>query len=89
MSNLRFLAQVDLDELSKTSDIIKDYLYLLKLIQQEASHLLSEKEEVLYSKLRELASSSWGQLQSITTANLPVMYRGKEITLSEVRNLGL
>lgn len=83
----RFLAQVDLDELSKTSDIIKDYLYLLKLIQQEASHLLSEKEEVLYSKLRELASSSWGQLQSITTANLPVMYRGKEITLSEVRNL--
>ena len=83
----RFLTSVDLDELAKKSSIIKDYLYLLKLIQSDAKHLLSEKEEVLYAKLRELASASWGQLQSITTANLPVHYRDKEITLSEVRNL--
>ncbi len=83
----RYLTTVDLDKLASDSKIISDYLYLLKLVQSYAKHLLSEKEEVLYAKLRELASSSWGQLQSITTANLPVIYRGKEITLSEVRNL--
>lgn len=83
----RYLATVNLDQLAQQSTLIKDYLYLLQMIQEEAIHLLSEKEELLYAKLRELASSSWGQLQSITTANLPVHYRDQEITLSEVRNL--
>ena len=83
----RYLTTLDLDALAKKSEIIKDYLYLLKLIQSDAKHLLSEKEEMLYAKLRELGSSAWGQLQSITTANLPVKYRDQEITLSEVRNL--
>jgi pepF/M3 family oligoendopeptidase len=83
----RFLTTLHLDELATKSEIIYDYLYLLKLDQEDAKHLLSEKEEILYAKLRELSSASWGQLQSITTANLPVNYRGKEITLSEVRNL--
>ena len=83
----RYLTTLDLDALAKESEIINDYLYLLKLTQSDAKHLLSEKEEILYAKLRELGSSSWGQLQSITTANLPVKYRDQEITLSEVRNL--
>jgi len=83
----RYLTTIDLKKLAKESDLISTYLYQLELIQQDAKHLLSEKEELLYAKLRELASSSWGQLQSITTANLPVKYRDKEITLSEVRNL--
>jgi len=83
----RYLTTVDLDKLALKSPIIKKYLFNLKKEQKEASHLLSEKEEVLYAKLRELASGSWGMLQSLTTANLPVSYRDKEITLSEVRNL--
>lgn len=83
----RFLATLDLDELSKHSKKIRQYLYILKKEQEDAKHLLTEKEEVLYSKMRELASGSWGRLQGITTANLPVQFRDKEITLSEVRNL--
>ena len=83
----RFLETVDLDDLASKSSLIHHYLYQLKLTQEEGTHLLSEKEELLYAKLRELSSQSWGQLQGITTANLPVHYRDKEITLSEVRNL--
>lgn len=83
----RYLADLDLEELSKESELIQKYRFNLELEQKEAKHLLSEKEEVLYAKLRELASSSWGQLQSLTTAQVPVLYRGQEITLSEVRNL--
>lgn len=83
----RYLATLNLEDLASKSTLIHTYFYQLTLIQNDAKHLLSEKEEVLYGKLRELASSSWGQLQSLTTANLNVSYRGEDITLSEVRNL--
>ncbi len=83
----RYLSTLNLDDLAKHAHQIKQYLYLLKREQEDASHLLSENEEVLYSKLRELSSGSWGRLQGITTANLPVHFKEKEITLSEVRNL--
>ncbi|BCR36075.1 M3 family oligoendopeptidase [Mariniplasma anaerobium] len=83
----RYLTSVDLDKLAEHSKAIRTYLYVLKREQDDAKHLLSEKEEVLYAKMREFASSSWGQLHSLTTANLPVDYDEKEITLSEVRNL--
>jgi pepF/M3 family oligoendopeptidase len=83
----RYLTTVDLVKLSKKSPLIKQYKFLLELEQKEAKHLLTEKEEILYAKMRELASGSWGRLQGLTTANLPVLFRGKEITLSEVRNL--
>jgi len=83
----RYLTTVDLVKLSKKSPLIKQYKFLLELEQKEAKHLLTEKEEILYAKMRELASGSWGRLQGLTTANLPVLFRGKEITLSEIRNL--
>jgi pepF/M3 family oligoendopeptidase len=83
----RYLASVDLNKVKEHSSLIRKYLYLLKKDQEDATHLLSEKEEVLYSKMREFASSGWSQLHSITTANLPVDFEGKEITLSEIRNL--
>ncbi|MFA7055656.1 MAG: hypothetical protein WC134_03915, partial [Acholeplasmataceae bacterium] len=61
----RYLKTVDLEELAKKSKLINHYLFNLKKEQEEAIHLLSEKEEILYSKLSELGSSSWGQLQSV------------------------
>ncbi len=83
----RYLASVDLDKVKEHSHIIRQYLYQLKKDQEDAKHMLSEKEEVLYAKMREFASSGWSQLHSITTANLGVDYEGKEITLSEIRNM--
>jgi pepF/M3 family oligoendopeptidase len=83
----RYLATIDLDALAKKSNGIATYLYILKREQKEARHLLSEKEEVLYAKMRELASGSWSNLQGLLTANLNVHYRDKVMTLSEVRNL--
>lgn len=83
----RYLEKLDLSLMTQKSELIKKYQFNLELEQKEAKHLLSEKEEILYAKLRELASGSWGQLQSLTTANVPIHYRDQEITLSEVRNL--
>jgi pepF/M3 family oligoendopeptidase len=83
----RYLETLDLDKLAEESQLIKQYIYNLKRIQEDAKHLLSESEEVMYAKLRELSSSAWGQLQGLMTANLDVDYRDQKITLSEVRNL--
>ncbi|MDO9629848.1 MAG: M3 family oligoendopeptidase [Acholeplasmataceae bacterium] len=83
----RYLTTVDLNALAEKSPLIKKYLFNLENEQKEAKHLLSEKEEILYAKLRELASGGWSNLHNLTTANLPVQFRDKEITLSEVRNL--
>jgi pepF/M3 family oligoendopeptidase len=83
----RYLATLDLDKLAIDSTLINKYLFNLKEDQDDAKHLLSEKEEIIYSKMREYASSSWNQLHSLTTANLTVNYRDQKITLPEVRNL--
>ena len=85
----KFLLDVDLDELAKESELIKTYLFNLKKQKESASHLLSDKEEVLASKLSMVASSSWSDLQSQLTANLMIKVKGfkDKLSLSSVRNL--
>lgn len=83
----RYIASLDLEEIRKKSDLVETYYFQLSEEKENASHLLSEKEEILYAKLRPLASGSWSQLQSLLTSNLQVKLDDKDITLSEVRNL--
>ena len=81
------LKDLDLDECAKQSSIIKDYLFNLKNIKEEAKHMLSDKEEVMASKFEMVASDSWSYLQDQLTSNLLVKVKGKKMPLSEVRNL--
>ena len=83
----RFIATLDIDALSKKSEVIRKYAYNLKRTQQSAAHLLSESEEEIVSKFQEVASDSWRRLQQMLTSNLKVSYNHDVITLSEVRNL--
>ena len=83
----RYLKTLDLEALSQQSALIKNYLYNLEREQDSAKYMLSESEELLLTKLREVASDSWRRLQNMLTANLKVPYRDQVITLSEVRNL--
>lgn len=85
----KFLKDLDLDELSKQSEVIKTYLFILKNYQEEALHMLSDREEVLASKLRLVGSNSWSDLQGQLTANLSIKVEGFEenMPLSAVRNL--
>ncbi len=81
------LKDLDLDECAKKSNIIKDYLFNLKNIKEEAKHMLSDKEEVMASKFGMVASDSWSYLQDLLTSNLLVKVKGKKMPLSEARNL--
>lgn len=77
----------NLDELIDSNVELKEVEYFLKTIVEGNKYLLSDKEEILISKLQQTGSGAWGQLQSELTATLKVDYMGKEVTLSEVRNL--
>ncbi len=83
----RYLTTLNLDELATKSELINKYLYNLKKSQQGAKYLLSEAEESLYSKLSELSSRSWGQVQTLATSNMMIEINGEEKTFSDVRNL--
>lgn len=83
---VRFLENVDLNKYLD-NPIIKDNLFILEEIKNSAKYLLSEGEELLYTKLAELGSSSWGFLQSLATSKLDVKYNDETLTLSQVRNL--
>ena len=85
----KFLKEVDLDKLAEDSELIKTYLFILKSNQETASHMLSDKEEVLASRLSLVGSRSWSDLQSQLTANLSIKVEGFEenMPLSAVRNL--
>ncbi len=82
----RYLKEVDL-EIYLGNEIIKDNYFQLNKAKENAKYLLTEKEEILYSKIREVSSSSWAQVQNLLTAKLDVLYEDKIITLPEVRNL--
>lgn len=82
----RFIKDIDLNKFLD-NEIIKDNLFQLQKNQRQAKFLLSEAEEVMYSKLSEVASSSWAQVQSLLTSQLDVSYNDKTTTLSEIRNL--
>ena len=83
----RYLAHADLVELARESQLIKKYYTILIDEQEESKHLLSEKEEVLYSKLSELSSRGYSMIQSLATSQLETEFEGKTITFSELRNL--
>jgi pepF/M3 family oligoendopeptidase len=86
----RFILSIkkyDLESLIPQSEILTKYAYYLRKAQEVQRHLMSRKEEMVYAKLSEIGSSSWGELQELATANLSIPFRGATKTLSEIRNL--
>ena len=85
----KLLRDVNLDELRKQSKYVDKYYFNLSNAKKDASHLLSDKEEILASKLRSVGSDSWSSLQSQLTSNLMIKVEGfdEKMPLSAVRNL--
>lgn len=82
----RFLLSLDLDVVTEKLNLTH-YKYILNRMKNSAKRLLSEKEEVLYSKMKMVSSDSWSRLQKLLTSNLMCSFEGKDVTLSYIRNL--
>jgi pepF/M3 family oligoendopeptidase len=77
----------DIDSDINRSDFLKEHEFHIKEIIEHASHNLDEKTETLLARLRQNGSNAWSKLQSLLTSTVAVDYDGKEVTLSEIRNL--
>ena len=77
----------DPEALAEESALIKEYLFLIKEAKKESAHLLSDDAEAMIAAMNQSAGSAWGDLQTFLTSTLKVDYDGKQVTLSEIRNL--
>ena len=84
----RILGSIEnVDALAKESDIIKEYSFLIKETKKRCSHLLSNEVEAMISAMNMTGGGAWGDLQSYLTSTVKVDYDGRQVTLSEIRNL--
>ncbi len=81
----------DLDELIEKSSLLKEHEFFLNFLKENTKYLLSEKEEILISKMKNTGSNAWENLQNTITSTLlvDIVLEGKEesLPLSQVRNL--
>lgn len=66
---------------------MREHTFYLKEKQKEAKHLLSDEVEEMAASMNMSGGAAWSKLQSYLTSTVKVDYHGKQITLSEVRNL--
>lgn len=84
----KFIAKIkDKESYMSKYPKLKEYEYLLSNMEKEAKYILSEDVEEVIAKLNISAGSAWSSMQEYLTSILDVDYEGKEITLSEVRNM--
>ena len=84
----KILAKLDnIEEAAKQSEVIADYQFYLTKIKENDSHMLSDEQEELYAQMDMTGGSAWSNLQNYLSSTVKVDYDGKQITLTDVRNL--
>lgn len=87
-----FIKEIDnLDEVIQSSELLKEHKFYLEQIKLNTKYMLSEKEEVLISKMSNTGSDAWSNLQDKITSTLMVDIHldgeDKCLPLPVVRNL--
>lgn len=87
-----FIKNIDnLDEIISSSELLSEHEFYLKRIKEQTEYMLSEKEEVLISKMSTTGSNAWSNLQNMVSSTLMVDINidgeDKKLPLPAVRNL--
>ncbi len=88
----KFIVELaDLDKLIDRSNVLKEHAYYLNTIKLLGKYNLSEKEEIVISKMTASGSSSWTKLQELLTSTLMVDIKidgeDKRLPLPAIRNM--
>ncbi len=85
----KWIKEIDLSNIE--NELINNNLFALNEIKSRALHMLSDKEEVMFSRLNITGGASWGKLQGKLTSKLMVDIEldGKQqkLPLTAIRNL--
>lgn len=81
----KFLGSVTTD--ISQDDYLKQYVFYFKTLKDNASHLLSEDVEEVIAKMNLSAGAAWEQMREYLTSMVVDEFDGKEVTLSDIRNL--
>ncbi len=83
----RYIAELDeLEEAIASDPLLEEYAYLLRSIKKDGKYLLDKKTEEAMSLFSISGSGAWGDLQQYLTSTVPVEFRGKKTSLSDIRN---
>ncbi|MFA5576090.1 MAG: M3 family oligoendopeptidase [Tissierellaceae bacterium] len=81
----------NLDELVGSSDLLREHEFFLRQIREESKYMLSEKEEVLISKMSNTGSTAWTNLHNMISSTLMVDIEidgeAKSLPLPAIRNM--
>ena len=77
----------DLDAVIASDPLLKEHEFYLKNIKENAGYTLSPEVEKVISLYEISGSSAWSDLQSFLTSTVPVEYKGKTTSLSDIRNM--
>ena len=77
----------NLQELTASDEVLKEYTFLFKNMKDSSRHLLPGRGEEIMAKMNLSGGSAWGDMQQYLTSTVPVSYRGSTTNLSSIRNL--
>ena len=81
----------NLDEIILSSKLLEEHRFYLTEVARKTKYLLSEKEEILISKMSNTGAKAWSKLQSLLTSTLMVDIKingeDKKLPLPVVRNM--
>lgn len=77
----------DIEKMAGGSEVVAAYTFLLKENKKQAAHLLSDEAEEMVASMNMTGGSAWSKLQAYLTSTVKVDYEGKQVTLSEIRNM--
>lgn len=83
----RFISNCnDLDQYVNKSDFLKKYAFILKELQTNGKHLLSNEGEEIVAKLNNSGGHAWQSLHSYLTSMLNIDFEGEQLSLPQIRN---
>lgn len=77
----------NIDAIIESDSKLKEYRFLIHKICRQSAHRLSDDVEEVIAKMNNSAASAWAMLQQYATSTVSVPFQGKDLTLSDIRNL--
>jgi pepF/M3 family oligoendopeptidase len=85
---LKYVAQIpNLDDVINSDEFLKAHSFIIREQKEFAKHQMEPELEVLATRMSQNGSSLFNQMQRYLTSTAEIEFRGKLLSLSEIRNL--